>query len=157
MRERRDRAWWTNAIRRWRRSGFSAAEFARSENLSDNTLRWWAYELRRREQHADVAPEKLVPLEVVTTSDASTSARAVVEITLGDVQLAVAIGADVDYVAALIGRLERGRFRMPRIEPGTRTAVLDSTELTMLLDGIDLGRVARPRLWAPPAATASGR
>ncbi len=105
MRERRNREWWTKAIRRWRRSGLSAAEFARSESLSDNTLRWWTYELRRQQRHALVAPEKIVPLEVVTTGDSSTRARAEIEITVGDVRLALAIGADVDYVAALVGRL----------------------------------------------------
>jgi len=47
-------------------------------------------------------------------------------------------------------RLEKGRFRIPRLEPGTRTATLDATELTMLLDGIDVSHVKRPSLWEPP-------
>jgi transposase len=49
----------------------------------------------------------------------------------------------------LYKRLEKGRFRIPRVEPGATTAVLDSTALTMLLDGIDVQRVTRPALWAP--------
>lgn len=47
-------------------------------------------------------------------------------------------------------RLEKGRFRIPAVTPGTNRAVLDATELTMLLDGIDLSRVKRPKLWSPP-------
>jgi transposase len=48
-------------------------------------------------------------------------------------------------------RLEQGRFRIPTIAPGTRTAMLDATELAMLLDGIDVTRVKRPALWEPPS------
>lgn len=47
-------------------------------------------------------------------------------------------------------RLEKGRFRIPRVKPGDSRAVLDSTDLTMLLDGIDLSGVNRPALWSPP-------
>ena len=50
----------------------------------------------------------------------------------------------------LYKRLEKGRFRIPSVKPGETRAVLDATELTMLLDGIDLSRVKRPTLWTPP-------
>jgi len=53
-------------------------------------------------------------------------------------------------------RLERGRFRIPRVGPGRRTATLDGTELAMLLDGIDVERVRRPVLWEPGRRAASG-
>ena len=56
----------------------------------------------------------------------------------------------------LYKRLERGRFRIPRVTAGTRTATLDATDLAMLLDGIDLDRVRRPKLWAPSGATSAG-
>ncbi len=46
-------------------------------------------------------------------------------------------------------RLERGRFRRPKVEPGQSTVKLDATELTLLLDGIDLARVRRPERWEP--------
>ncbi len=49
-------------------------------------------------------------------------------------------------------RLERGRFRLPKVTAGTSTVVLDSTELAMLLDGIDLRGVRRPALWEPARA-----
>ena len=47
-------------------------------------------------------------------------------------------------------RLEKGRFRIPSVKPGDSRAILDSTDLTMLLDGIDLSGVRRPALWSPP-------
>ena len=50
----------------------------------------------------------------------------------------------------LYKRLERGRFRIPSVPVGAERAVLDATDLTMLLDGIDLSRVKRPALWTPP-------
>lgn len=46
-------------------------------------------------------------------------------------------------------RLEQGRFRWPPVEAGTQQVLLDATQLAMLLDGIDLGRVRRPPTWEP--------
>lgn len=53
-------------------------------------------------------------------------------------------------------RLERGRFKLPELEVGAETIALDSTQLAMLLDGIDLRRVERPTLWTPPTKSAAG-
>jgi transposase len=50
----------------------------------------------------------------------------------------------------LYKRLEKGRFRIPKVSAGTRSAEIDTTELMMLLDGIDVARVKRPTLWEPP-------
>lgn len=46
-------------------------------------------------------------------------------------------------------RLECGRFRWPEIAEGAREVELDATQLAMLLDGIDVGRVNRPAAWTP--------
>ncbi len=46
-------------------------------------------------------------------------------------------------------RLERGRFRMPRVTADGRSVQMDATELAMLLDGIDVARVQRPTPWTP--------
>jgi len=46
-------------------------------------------------------------------------------------------------------RLEKGRFRMPRMRPGATSVEMDAAELSMLLSGIDLSRVERPKLWSP--------
>jgi transposase len=54
----------------------------------------------------------------------------------------------------LYKRLERGRFRHPR--RGEAPVVLDATELTMLLDGIDLDQVRRLKHWTPPRKIEAG-
>ncbi len=46
-------------------------------------------------------------------------------------------------------RLERGRFRRPKRSPDGRHVVLDPGQLAMLLDGVDLKRVRRARVWEP--------
>ncbi len=47
-------------------------------------------------------------------------------------------------------RLDRGRFKIHLPDAGDR-AELDATQLAMLLDGIDFGRVKRPQHWQPAA------
>ena len=54
-------------------------------------------------------------------------------------------------------RLERGRFRMPRINSDHLTVQMDAAELAMLLDGINVARVKRPAMWKPPAKRATER
>lgn len=48
-------------------------------------------------------------------------------------------------------RLERGRFRMPRLTGDGKAVQLDATALAMLLDGIDVRYVRRPEHWQPSA------
>lgn len=49
-------------------------------------------------------------------------------------------------------RLEKGRLKMPRIDDGAVSLELDSGELSMLLEGLDLNKVRRPRRWEPSKA-----
>ena len=46
-------------------------------------------------------------------------------------------------------RLERGQFKLPHMDPSTMAIEIDATQLAMLLDGIDVGRVRRPQHWKP--------
>ena len=48
-------------------------------------------------------------------------------------------------------RLDRGRFK-PQFSADGAQMELDGTQLTMLLDGIDLSRVKRPQHWRPKKA-----
>ena len=52
-------------------------------------------------------------------------------------------------------RLERGRFRMPRVSSDGAAVEMDATGLLMLLDGIDVARVRRPDLWRPKMRAAA--
>ena len=80
----------------------------------------------------------------------------------GDVfsgHLFVFVGAQRDRVKILFWdtggfvlyykRLERGRFKMPKLRAGQRAIELDATTLSMLLDGIDYERVKRKNHWQP--------
>jgi transposase len=49
-------------------------------------------------------------------------------------------------------RLEKGRFRMPRVTADGRAVEMDATELAMLLDGIDVRYVRRAEHWQPKKA-----
>lgn len=57
----------------------------------------------------------------------------------------------------LYKRLEAGRFRMPVVDEDAASVQLDSTQLAMLLDGIDVSRVRRPAQWQPPEQAAVGQ
>lgn len=46
-------------------------------------------------------------------------------------------------------RLEKSRFKLPPVDASSKTVSLDAAQLTMLLDGIDLGKVKRPAMWQP--------
>lgn len=48
-------------------------------------------------------------------------------------------------------RLEKGQFKLPHMDPSTMAVEIDATQLAMLLDGIDFGRVRRPDHWQPPS------
>ena len=50
----------------------------------------------------------------------------------------------------LYKRLERGQFKLPHMDPSAMAVEIDATQLAMLLDGIDFGRVRRPEHWKPP-------
>lgn len=46
-------------------------------------------------------------------------------------------------------RLERGRFRLPRVTADAKVMNLGAGELAMLLDGIDIQAVKQPKRWLP--------
>lgn len=52
-------------------------------------------------------------------------------------------------------RLSQGRFRMPSVPAGATRVEMDATTLAMLLDGIDVRHVRRPKAWTPPSLAAS--
>ncbi len=55
-------------------------------------------------------------------------------------------------------RLEAGVFKLPRVEGAERAVELRASELAMLLDGIDLSRLARvPRYKRTPASGEAAR
>jgi len=51
-------------------------------------------------------------------------------------------------------RLEKGRFKLPDVKDSSTCVSMDTTELSMLLDGIDFNKVKRPKHWEPPKQSA---
>ena len=46
-------------------------------------------------------------------------------------------------------RLERGRFRAPQLTADARTVTMTAAELSSLLEGIDISKARRTKLWEP--------
>jgi transposase len=51
--------------------------------------------------------------------------------------------------AVFYKRLEHGRFRLPAFHKDALGAQLESTQLAMLLDGIDVSHIRTPKKWSP--------
>lgn len=59
-RDRRDRAWWGQAIARMEASGMGLAEFAQQEDIAYATLRRWRSRLKRRRRGEQVSSGKSI-------------------------------------------------------------------------------------------------
>lgn len=46
-------------------------------------------------------------------------------------------------------RLELGKFKKPRVDKNEGKVLLDASELMMLLDGLDITHIKRPKFWSP--------
>lgn len=46
-------------------------------------------------------------------------------------------------------RLEWGRYKIPKAAAGESRVQLDAGQLSMLLDGVDIGKVRRQKCWEP--------
>jgi len=63
---------------------------------------------------------------------------------------------DQDGFVLWYKRLEVGVFKLPRPEGGARAVELRVSELAMILDGIDVSRLARVARYARPVGPAAG-
>ena len=98
--KRRARAWWQQAMTRWRGSGLSAEQFARREGVSTNTLLWWSSQLRRgtRAKHGTSTP---AAIEIALDEVRTLSTSGFVEVAVGGAVIRCAVGTDAVYVSAL--------------------------------------------------------
>lgn len=84
-----------------------------------------------------------------------------------DGHLFVFLGRRLDRVKILVWdrngfvlyykRLSQGRFQLPKIPPGSERVEMDATTLAMLLDGIDVKYVSRPKPWTPQSSISTPR
>ena len=47
-------------------------------------------------------------------------------------------------------RLEQGRFKVPMIKDGEAYGVVPSSDLALLLEGVDISQLQRPKHWPSP-------
>ena len=97
---RRTREDWKRLVAEFRTSGMGTTEFARKRRLNPKTLQWWAWELRGE------LPTEIVKFVPVEARTAAVTVRDVVEARVGAVTLRFESGTDIEYMSALLGRLD---------------------------------------------------
>ncbi len=100
---RRTREQWAALVTAFEQTNQQASRFCASRGIRAKTFAWWRWRLRetspRSRNRDDV---KLLPVAVVER-EASSDARVV--LSFADVEIRFDLGADVNYVAALVARL----------------------------------------------------
>jgi hypothetical protein len=100
---RRTREQWAALVDAFEKSNQSVTQFCAKRGIVPKTFAWWRWQLR------DTAPPrsngvKLLSVDVVENATAPSSE---IVIAISDVELRVDVGADIEYVAALVERLRR--------------------------------------------------
>jgi len=97
---KRSAAEWTDEVRAWRRSGRTAASYARRRGLKATTLSWWAWKLERDGMLDRTEDVELV--EVIAT-DGATQPEAGWELVSAEGhQLRGSAGMSADVAEALV-------------------------------------------------------
>jgi transposase len=110
------RAEWTEQVKRWKRSGLSAAEFGRREGLKAKQLHWWSWKLGTSDAAPQPAEPRFLPVRVVSSSAPAPSSPAALVMTSPPGSAAMAI-----EIALPNGRLVRVP---PGFDPATLERVL---------------------------------
>jgi hypothetical protein len=107
MAMRRTREQWAAMVATFERSKQSVEQFCAARQLAPATLRWWRWQLRetgaRASRGRDVV--RLVSVDVVGARAETEAASARIEISVSGTEIRFGVGADVDYVAALVASL----------------------------------------------------
>ena len=101
MHARKSRGEWSAIIKAFERSGESHEEFCSERGLNVGSFRGRLYKLRAaRATSSDIT---LLPVEV--TAPVAPLAPSTIVVGVADIEVRVAVGADVGYVAALVAEL----------------------------------------------------
>ena len=100
---RRTREQWAALVAAFENANQPVAQFCAKRGVRPKTFAWWRWQLR------ETAPPgsngvKLLRVDVVENATASSPKMT---IAIDDVELRVDVGADVDYIGALVARLRR--------------------------------------------------
>ncbi len=100
------REFWVSTIAEFERSPLTQKSFAQRRGIALATLQWWIAKLRReRVSSVSVGLVRVIASATPTARDEAGADR-VIEVELrSGVRLRVAIGTDLDYVAALAQRV----------------------------------------------------
>jgi hypothetical protein len=102
MHARKSQREWSAIVKA--RSGESHAEFCSKRGLKLWSFRTWLYRMRRKRAAGGPTDPVLLPVLVTTPSPAVPSVGPVV-VVVADVEVRVAVGTDVAYVAGLVAEL----------------------------------------------------
>ena len=103
-----DRIEWARRVAAWRRSGETAAEYARGREFAASTLKWWSSQLKALAAPPEPSSTTVAMIRVQRDAPRDT-AIAVVE--LDDAVVRIASGADEATLTALFGALRAGGAR----------------------------------------------
>jgi hypothetical protein len=108
MGTRRSRAEWESLVSELEASGQSVARFSARRGLKPETVQWWRWKVHRADAPGGnaVGSVRLMPVTMIeSAATADVGNPALVEVSLGDITLRVAVGADPAYVASLVAAL----------------------------------------------------
>ena len=109
------RAEWTERVKRWKRSGLSAAEFARREGLKAKQLHWWNWKLGASDSAPAPDEPRFLPVRVV-----SAPARAAASSTP-----AALVTTSPSWPGATAIEIALPNGRLVRVPPGFDPATLE--------------------------------
>jgi hypothetical protein len=102
MHARKSRGEWSAIIKAFERSGESHEQFCSKRGLAVGSFRYWLYRVRRT---GGAATTDVVLLPVEVTTPVARYAPSDIVIAIAGVEVRVAIGADVGYVAGLVAEI----------------------------------------------------
>jgi hypothetical protein len=98
---------WAERVKRWKKSGLTAAEFGEREGIEGKQLHWWKWHLGKQEVPSVSEPPRLLPVRVVPSRDVGVSKEPSLEIVLqSGYILRVARGFDAATLRSVLWVLE---------------------------------------------------
>jgi hypothetical protein len=100
---RRTREQWAKLVATFGETSRSVEEFCAKRGIAPSTFRWWRWRLRDTSVPANhVGGVRLLPVNVLAEAP---RAVAPVVIAVSGVAVRIEVGADIEYVSALVARL----------------------------------------------------
>ena len=99
MNRKNNREKWRERVRRWKRGGLTARQFAEQMGLNHKTLLWWSWQLRREAKGGDKASEqtklvRFIDFTETVSRDKTVVDETVLHLEISDVLVKVPVGFD---------------------------------------------------------------